>query len=116
MQKILFISDYSFKVPGGAQKSMEIIMNGLSDQYEFYVLMPGKKYEYDEKYKIYLVDISLKYNKKIKKHLHMNSKRYSLYIDSLDMIITNEDKINLIFRGWDKEKTFLFKGYRKLYL
>ena len=26
---------------------------------------------YDEKYKIYLVDISLKYNKKIKKHLHM---------------------------------------------
>lgn len=46
----------------------------------------------------------------------MNSKRYSLYIDSLDMIITNEDKINLIFRGWDKEKTFLFKGYRKLYL
>ena len=45
----------------------------------------------------------------------MNSKRYSLYIDSLDMIITNEDKINLIFRG-DKEKTFLFKGYRKLYL
>ena len=71
---------------------------------------------YDEKYKIYLVDILLKYNKKIKKHLHMNSKRYSLYIDSLDMIITNEDKINLIFRGWDKEKTFLFKGYRKLYL
>ena len=63
---------------------------------------------YDEKYKIYLVEISLKYNKKIKKHLHMNGKRYSLYIDSLDMIITNEDKINLIFRGWDKEKTFLF--------
>ena len=46
----------------------------------------------------------------------MNSKRYSLYIDSLDMIITNEDKINLIFRGGDKEKTFLFTGYRKLYL
>lgn len=56
MKKILFISDYSFKVPGGAQKSMEIIMDGLSDQYEFYVAMPGEKYQNKKKYNIIFMD------------------------------------------------------------
>ncbi|MCO7177097.1 glycosyltransferase family 4 protein [Sporolactobacillus kofuensis] len=43
MKKVLFISDYNFRIPGGAQKSMEIVMNGLSDKYKFFVLMPGEK-------------------------------------------------------------------------
>lgn len=52
MEKILFISDYSFYVPGGAQKSMEIIMEGLCEKYEFWVLMPGKQYSpLSKKYK-----------------------------------------------------------------
>ena len=97
MLKIIFIGSKNIRKFPIITK---IFMKGIT------IIFPIKKFK----------DISLKYNKKIKKHLHMNSKRYSLYIDSLDMIITNEDKINLIFRGGDKEKTFLFKGYRKLYL
>lgn len=57
MKKILFISDFSFKIPGGAQKSMEIIMNGLSNEYEFYVVMPGKKYDCsNEKFKCIFIE------------------------------------------------------------
>ena len=84
MQKILFISDYSFKVPGGAQKSMEIIMNGLSDQYEFYVLMPGKKYEYDEKYKIIFLEEfdNLLVNQNLRKTIHI-IKKLSFVINQL---------------------------------
>ncbi|WP_400243859.1 glycosyltransferase family 4 protein [Niallia sp. JL1B1071] len=55
-KRILFISDYSFNVPGGAQKSMEIIMQGLSSEFEFYVIMPGEKYEYKESYKIIFLE------------------------------------------------------------
>lgn len=51
-KKILFISDFSFHIPGGAQKSMEVIMEGLCDNYDFYVLMPGSTYKPEsEKYK-----------------------------------------------------------------
>lgn len=45
MEKILFISDFSFHITGGAQKSMEIIANSLNKSFDFYVLMPGPKYE-----------------------------------------------------------------------
>ncbi|MDG0060842.1 MULTISPECIES: glycosyltransferase family 4 protein [Priestia] len=56
MKKILFLSDFSFNVPGGAQKSMEIIMDGLSNDYEFYIIMPGPKYEYNKRYKILFLE------------------------------------------------------------
>lgn len=57
MRKILYISDYSFWVPGGAQKSMEIIMEGLYKEYDFYALMPGKKYNiHEDKYKTICID------------------------------------------------------------
>lgn len=52
MKKILFLSDFSFNIPGGAQKSMEIIMDGLSNEFEFYIIMPGEKFDYQGAYNI----------------------------------------------------------------
>lgn len=43
-KKILYISDCNFSVVGGAQKSMQIIMEGLSEYFDFWVIMPGKEH------------------------------------------------------------------------
>ena len=80
MKKIIFISDYSFSVPGGAQKSMEIIMNGLENEYDFYVIMPGKKYENNEKYKIIFLEEfdNLLINESISKSIKIMFKLYNI--------------------------------------
>lgn len=40
--KILYISDVSLAVAGGAQESMQIIASGLADSFTFTILYPGK--------------------------------------------------------------------------
>lgn len=40
MKKILFLSDVDISSPGGAQESMKILMDKLSNDYEFYLLAP----------------------------------------------------------------------------
>ncbi|MDY7224221.1 glycosyltransferase family 4 protein [Halalkalibacterium halodurans] len=40
MKKILFLFDVSTDIVGGAQESMKLIINNLSDRYDFYLISP----------------------------------------------------------------------------
>ena len=67
---------------------------------------------YNEKYLINLVEVMLQGNENIiiNKHLVLDIQKYVNKIDSLNMIIKNEKQINLIFRGWNNDKTFIFNS------
>ncbi|MBQ5695975.1 MAG: hypothetical protein IIV48_04905 [Clostridium sp.] len=67
---------------------------------------------YDEKYLIHLFEVTIDNSNsvKINKCLVMNSKKYAQSIDSLTMIIKSTDQINLIFRGWNNNKSFIFNS------
>ncbi len=45
--KILYLSDAPIHKAGGAQISMKIIMDGLKQEYDFYLISPGSEVEFD---------------------------------------------------------------------
>ena len=61
---------------------------------------------------IILLEISIQEDKEIKinKQLVIDTKGYSEKIDSLTMIIKNTNQINLVFRGWNNNKSFIFNS------
>ncbi|WP_195990084.1 hypothetical protein [Clostridium sp. D53t1_180928_C8] len=67
---------------------------------------------YNNKNLIYLYEIRIEeYGSiKINTHFVLDIRRYSQKIDSLTMIIKNENQINLIFRGWNNNKSFIFNS------
>lgn len=67
---------------------------------------------YKKDYTIYLVEILINNNEdiKINRHLVIDTIKYANRIDSLTMIIKNKQQINLIFRGWYRDKSFIFNG------
>ena len=46
---ILFLSDVSLDIVGGAQESMKVIMQGLKNKYNFKIVTPknNRKYDFD---------------------------------------------------------------------
>lgn len=67
---------------------------------------------YNDKNLIYLYEVRIEeYGSiKIRTHFVLDIRRYSQRIDSLTMIIKNKNQINLIFRGWNNNKSFIFNS------
>lgn len=61
---------------------------------------------YDKNYSIFLATIKLSFKDRIKinKYKALEGKKYAEFIDSLTIIIKDRDNINLVFRGWDKNR------------
>ena len=53
MKKILYIFDVDPMIAGGAQNSMNIIIDSLKDEFEFFCITPETEAEYKRHYKIY---------------------------------------------------------------
>ena len=67
---------------------------------------------YNEKCLISLVEVMLQDSENIiiNKHLALDIQKYVNKIDSLNMIIKNKEQINLIFRAWNNDKSFIFNS------
>ena len=69
---------------------------------------------YDRNNSIYMVEIAINNNEKIKinKHLALNVDKYVTNIDSLTILVKNKNQMNLIFRGFDNDNNrgFIFNS------